>query len=82
MKKAAEGEIEELIDKILVAGFHYDPKAGFLGSNPFFYLYGRDKKPWQPPHDMTPADVLQYIRHRYGDRWAQWSVDYSQLTVH
>ena len=74
-----DAALELLIDKILASGL---PDDEFY--NPFFLvLFDAEGKPWPlPPHEMIPAQVLEYIRHRYGAGWAQWSRDYSQLTVH
>jgi hypothetical protein len=67
-------DFEEVLTEIVYAGLE--------GPNPFV-IYDIDGKPWRiQPREMTVADILEYVRERYGLLFLSFAKSMWQFTIH
>jgi hypothetical protein len=54
-----------------------------FGANPFFLVYDNDGKPWPlRPDQMAVPDILEYVRHRFGEAFVTIAKQHDEFTTH
>jgi hypothetical protein len=70
---------EYLVNEIIEAGI---PPPGDL-QNPFFVLFDADGQRWgKLPHQMSAADILEFVDNRFGAVFVGFCKTFPELTTH